>query len=257
MEGGVTTMRTEGTPQAAAVSLLSNILLDDLDRELERRGLASAVMRTTATSTSAASGQGAGDASGHGVSGAATEVESQCVQERSGAPWERKFLGYSMTWHKKPKLKIAQQSASGWRRKSARRCGRRVRKSETSHRATQSRLAGWVAYFRLTEVRVCWKTSTDGSAQATGSAVAAMEACLHTGKEPDAAGLGKCERGNRPPMAWPMVERRRIAHERAYPKSWFDRMGWFVAGNPATLLVCFMNRRMPNGTSGGVGGRRE
>jgi hypothetical protein len=25
-------------------------------------------------------------------------------------PWERKFLGYSMTWHKQPKLKIAQQS---------------------------------------------------------------------------------------------------------------------------------------------------
>jgi RNA-directed DNA polymerase len=25
-------------------------------------------------------------------------------------PWERMFLGYSMTWHKKPKLKIAQQS---------------------------------------------------------------------------------------------------------------------------------------------------
>jgi retron-type reverse transcriptase len=25
-------------------------------------------------------------------------------------PWERKFLGYSMTWHKKPKLKIAPQS---------------------------------------------------------------------------------------------------------------------------------------------------
>ena len=25
-------------------------------------------------------------------------------------PWERKFLGYSMTWHKKPKLKIAEAS---------------------------------------------------------------------------------------------------------------------------------------------------
>src|SRR5208337_2034068 len=25
-------------------------------------------------------------------------------------PWQRKFLGYSMTWHKKPKLKIAHQS---------------------------------------------------------------------------------------------------------------------------------------------------
>ena len=40
MEGGMTSMRTEGTPQGGPLSpLLSNILLDDLDRELERRGL--------------------------------------------------------------------------------------------------------------------------------------------------------------------------------------------------------------------------
>ena len=39
MEGGVTTARTEGTPQGGPLSpLLSNILLTDLDRELERRG---------------------------------------------------------------------------------------------------------------------------------------------------------------------------------------------------------------------------
>ena len=25
-------------------------------------------------------------------------------------PWERKFLGYSMAWHQKPKLKIAETS---------------------------------------------------------------------------------------------------------------------------------------------------
>ncbi len=39
MEGGLTTRRTEGTPQGGPLSpLLSNIYLDDLDRELERRG---------------------------------------------------------------------------------------------------------------------------------------------------------------------------------------------------------------------------
>jgi len=39
MEGGVTSARTEGTPQGGPLSpLLSNILLTDLDRELGKRG---------------------------------------------------------------------------------------------------------------------------------------------------------------------------------------------------------------------------
>ena len=39
MTGGVTTARSEGTPQGGPLSpLLLNILLDDLDKELERRG---------------------------------------------------------------------------------------------------------------------------------------------------------------------------------------------------------------------------
>ena len=39
MAGGVVSQRTKGTPQGGPLSpLLSNILLDDLDKELERRG---------------------------------------------------------------------------------------------------------------------------------------------------------------------------------------------------------------------------
>jgi len=55
MEGGVTSQRTEGTPQGGPLSpLLSNILLTDLDRELESRGIASADMRTIVISMSEA-----------------------------------------------------------------------------------------------------------------------------------------------------------------------------------------------------------
>ena len=95
MEGGVASMRTEGTPQGGPLSpLLSNTLLDDLDRELERRRLSfcryaddcniyvgskRAAERVMQAITS--------------VSGTETEVEGQCVQERSGetvgaeVPW--------------------------------------------------------------------------------------------------------------------------------------------------------------------------
>jgi len=39
LEGGTVSQRVEGTPQGGPLSpLLSNVLLDDLDRELERRG---------------------------------------------------------------------------------------------------------------------------------------------------------------------------------------------------------------------------
>jgi retron-type reverse transcriptase len=39
LEGGLVSQRVEGTPQGGPLSpLLSNVLLDELDRELERRG---------------------------------------------------------------------------------------------------------------------------------------------------------------------------------------------------------------------------
>ena len=51
----------EGTPQGGPLSpLLANIMLDALDKELERRGRALCVTLTTATSMCAASGRASG-----------------------------------------------------------------------------------------------------------------------------------------------------------------------------------------------------
>jgi hypothetical protein len=36
-------------------------------------------------------------------------------------PWERKFLGYSMTWHKQPRLKVAESSIKRLKEKVRRR----------------------------------------------------------------------------------------------------------------------------------------
>lgn len=61
MTGGVVEVRRQGTPQGGPLSpLLSNILLDDLDRELERRGHCFAAMPMTARSTCGRSRAGNG-----------------------------------------------------------------------------------------------------------------------------------------------------------------------------------------------------
>src|SRR5690606_24746083 len=58
MIAGVKVRSEEGTPQGGPLSpLLANILLDDLDKELEKRVCASAVTRMTVTFTCAASAQ--------------------------------------------------------------------------------------------------------------------------------------------------------------------------------------------------------
>jgi group II intron reverse transcriptase/maturase len=88
MEGGIATARTEGTSQGGPLSpLLSNILLDDLDRELERRRMN--FCRYADDCNIYVGSKRTGERvmqAGHGVSGAETEVEGQRVQERGGAP---------------------------------------------------------------------------------------------------------------------------------------------------------------------------
>jgi RNA-directed DNA polymerase len=61
MVGGAVRVQEEGTPQGGPLSpLLSNILLDELDKELERRGHRFAAMRMTVTFMSKARRQGNG-----------------------------------------------------------------------------------------------------------------------------------------------------------------------------------------------------
>jgi group II intron reverse transcriptase/maturase len=156
MEGGVVSARTEGTPQGGPLSpLLSNILLTDLDRELERRGHR---FCRYADDCNIYIGS---KRSGQRVMTAITAFLEQSLKLKVNAaksavarPWQRKFLGYSMTWHKKPKLKIAQQSRE--------RFAEKVRKTLRAARGGSLRraverlnpvLRGWVAYFRLTEVK--------------------------------------------------------------------------------------------------------
>lgn len=156
MAGGVVGPRTEGTPQGGPLSpLLSNILLHELDTELERRGHkfcryaddCNIYLRSRIA--------------GQRVLASVTRFLGQRlklkVNQRKSAvarPWHRKFLGYSVTWHKKPRLKVAAEAISRLRGKLKEIFRRGPGQSLSKRIATLVPvLRGWMNYFRWTEVR--------------------------------------------------------------------------------------------------------
>ncbi|MBX3669154.1 MAG: group II intron reverse transcriptase/maturase [Rhodocyclaceae bacterium] len=156
MAEGLVSPRTEGTPQGGPLSpLLSNVLLTELDRELERRG--HAFCRYADDCNIYVKSKTAGERVMASITRFLADTLKLTVNAAKSAvahPWERKFLGYSLTWHKAPKLKIAPTSLKRLEDKirevlkGAR--GRSVRKVIEELNPI---LRGWMAYFRLTETK--------------------------------------------------------------------------------------------------------
>lgn len=156
MQNGLVQPRTEGSPQGGPLSpLLSNILLTDLDRELERRGHAFCRYADDCSFY-----VGSWTSAEHAMAEITeflhkklklTVNREKCARAR---PWKRKFRGYSFTHHKQAKLKVALESLKRLRTK-VRECLNRGRGWALS--ATISKLAsllrGWMNYFRLTEAK--------------------------------------------------------------------------------------------------------
>jgi RNA-directed DNA polymerase len=69
-------------------------------------------------------------------------------------PWKRKFLGYTMTWHKVPRLKVAEQSMRRLMEKVREICRRgRGRSLSSVVEELTPVLSGWATYYRLAEVK--------------------------------------------------------------------------------------------------------
>lgn len=155
LAGGLVSPRTEGTPQGGPLSpLLSNILLDELDRELERRG--HRFVRYADDCNVYVRSRAAGDrvmASLERFLGERLRLRVNRAKSAVARPWARKFLGYTVTVHREPKLKVAPQAVKRlkghlrplWRRGRGRSLAGVV--GELSRV-----LRGWVAYFRKVEV---------------------------------------------------------------------------------------------------------
>jgi RNA-directed DNA polymerase len=109
MEGGLVSPSVEGTPQGGPLSpLLSNLVLDELDRELERRG--HRFVRYADDCNIYVRSERAGQRVMESVKRFITEKLKLKVNESKSAvakPQERKFLGFSFTSGKELKRKIA------------------------------------------------------------------------------------------------------------------------------------------------------
>lgn len=156
MGEGIVSQRTEGTPQGGPLSpLLSNILLDDLDRELERRG--HVFCRYADDCNIYVASRRAGERVLASVTRFVTERLKLTVNAEKSAvdrPWNRKFLGYSMTFHKAPRLKVAPESLQRFKGKIRLLCRQgRGRNLRNFIETLKPVLRGWVNYYRLAEVK--------------------------------------------------------------------------------------------------------
>ena len=156
MADGMVSQRTEGTPQGGPLSpLLSNILLTELDRELERRG--HAFCRYADDCNIYVRSKVAGErvmASITRFLAGTLKLTVNSAKSAVARPWERKFLGYSLTWHKAPKLRIAPTSLKRQEDKIREVLkGAQGRSLQKVIDKLNPMLRGWMAYFKLTETK--------------------------------------------------------------------------------------------------------
>jgi RNA-directed DNA polymerase len=160
MVDGVVSPRTEGTPQGGPLSpLLSNVLLDDLDRELERRG--HRFVRYADDCNVYVKSRSAGERVLDSLTRfLTTRLRLRVNRDKSAVdrPWNRKFLGYTVTTHHQPKLRVSPQSAARLKDKlrPLLRAGRGRRLADVCAKLAPI-LRGWAAYYRLAEVKASFE----------------------------------------------------------------------------------------------------
>lgn len=153
MEGGVVSPRVEGTPQGGPLSpLLSNILLDELDKELEQRG--HRFVRYADDCNVYVKSKAAGER-------VMTTLERflwkrlrlKVNRDKSAVaqPWERKFLGYTVT-QRGARLAVSPQAETRLTLKlrPVLRMGR-GRSLTATVKKLNPIIRGWTAYFKLAQ----------------------------------------------------------------------------------------------------------
>ena len=150
LEEGLVSAVDEGTPQGGPISpLLSNIVLDELDQELEQRGLR--FVRYADDSNVYVRSRRAGERVMESVKRfIATRLKLTVNSEKSAVarPWQRKFLGFSFTNAGVPKRRIAPKAVDRFKER-VRDITCRTRGVSTERMAEELAryLRGWLGYF--------------------------------------------------------------------------------------------------------------
>ena len=230
MADGLVWPRTEGTPQGGPLSpLLSNILLTDLDRELERRG--HAFCRYADDCNIYVASERAGVGLLHSLTAFLAErlkLKVNATKSAVARPWQRKFLGYSLTWHREPKLRIAGPSLERLTEQvKALLQGARGRNLGATIQTLNPVLRGWAAYFKLAETKRVLE-ERDGW-------IRHKLRCIlwRQWKRSHTRARNLMQRGLTEERAWRSATNGRgpwwnagASHmHAAFPKSWFDRLG--------------------------------
>lgn len=155
MAEGVVMFRHEGTPQGGPLSpLLANLMLDDVDKELEKRG--HAFVRYADDGNVYVKSRRAGEDVMETLRRLYAKLRLRINESKSAVarPWERKFLGYSfwMAPGREVKRRVARKALDAMRAKvriiTQRSCGRSIPSVIAELRTY---LTGWKNYFKLAD----------------------------------------------------------------------------------------------------------
>jgi RNA-directed DNA polymerase len=156
MINGVVSRTEEGTPQGGPLSpLLSNIVLDELDKELEKRG--HKFVRYADDCNIYVKSKRAGERTMASVKRFIEGKLRLKVNEKKSEvdrPWKRKFLGFSFTPSKEPKVRIAKQSLKRMKKKVREITSRKMPyPMEYRIKKLNQYLLGWCGYFALADTK--------------------------------------------------------------------------------------------------------
>ncbi len=155
MVGGISSFRQEGTPQGSPLSpLLSNIMLDKLDKELEKRG--HSFCRYADDFSIYVRSQKAGERVYESITSfIEKKLKLKINKDKSKVDkgYRRNFLGFGFTSEKRTRLRVPKERLSRLRKKVKRECkrGRGKNIKRFIAETLNPMLRGWANYYKIAE----------------------------------------------------------------------------------------------------------